>query len=70
MSKKVPIAVPLPEATDHPIVINIVFNDAMKRWDVELLTGNFKSEEAARETAEYLREMMVERLGSQEVSKH
>ena len=44
--------------------------DPMKRWDVELLTGNFKSEEAAREMAEYLREMMEERLGSQEVRKH
>jgi hypothetical protein len=70
MGKKVPIEVPLTGETDHPVVINLVFNDAMKRWDVELLTGNFKSENAAREMAEYLREMMEERLGSREVRKH
>jgi hypothetical protein len=70
MAKKVPVEVPLAEATDHPVVINIVFNEAMQRWDVELLTGNYESQDAAREVAEYLREIMEERFGSQELRKH
>jgi hypothetical protein len=62
MGKKVPIEVPLTEASvrrRHAAVVLSSFSPATS-----------KSEDAAREMAEYLREIMEERLGSQEVGKH
>jgi hypothetical protein len=62
MGKKVPIEVPLTER---------VFDDAMQRWDCRASHRQLqRARTPPREMAEYLREIMEERLGSQEVGKH
>lgn len=35
----------------NPVIISVSHNDMMEGWDVELIVGNFGSEEEARQAA-------------------
>jgi hypothetical protein len=60
-----PILVPLSDMENgNPIVVGIQENPAMKRWDVVLQVGNFKSRHSAETAARHIVRMVEDELGS------
>ncbi len=55
---------PISDDDKHPIAIAIADNKEMAAFDLQILVGNFKTEEAAMEYANGVKEFLEEHAGA------
>ncbi len=54
------IEMDLTHPDNHPILISVGKNEEMGAFDLDILVGNFKTEDAAREYADRVKEFLEE----------
>jgi hypothetical protein len=57
------LAVPLAKASNNPVAMGLTYNAPMGAWDINIDVGNFPTERAAREAADFIAKLFQKELG-------